>query len=336
MKSFFKSNAFKSVVVLLVIALVSGILLSVFNDVLYVSAEERLARTLSKIYGQSVDTSKVREIPVEEEQKTNAYGSVELVYLLEDGNYLIKSSGVGGFKNGTVTLWTVLDCDGSFDDGTLDWKGVGKVVYETNKSQTYITKTTGMYAEFALHNDELINGAVFSTMSSEGIQNLTAGASFSSAAINNAVNAAITYFRNVYLGTKNTYRFEDYIDVAASSATVAGEHVEYALTIKTNMPAKQFKIEIAVENGAISSYEIKENGSTKDYIKNMPSEIKDGTLFVGKNETTILTLLNEKGALTQESGLLGTNATKSVESCVRAAAFAVCNYALVKEQGGLL
>ncbi len=333
MKAFLKSNAFRSVLILIAIALVSGLLLSVFNDVLYVSAEERLARTLTKIYGKSIDAT---EQTVNEEHRTNAYGEVELVYLLEDGNFLIKSTGNGGFKNGKVTLWTVLDCSPSAD-GDTQWNGVGKVVYESNIKQSYISKTSGMYSEFTLHNGELLQGALFTTdKGGDDITNITAGASMSSAAINNAVNAAIVYFRNVYLGAENKYLYEDYIDVKNSTATVGEGKIDYALTVKGNSPAKQFLIDITVENGIITAYEIKTNGSSPaSYADKMPAEVKDGTLFVGKDEAQIKALLTDKGALTTESGLLSSGATRSTESCVRAAAFAVCNYALVLGQGGL-
>ena len=50
-KEFFKSNAFKSLAVLIAIVLVAGALLAIFNDTLYISDEERLNRTLSKIDG---------------------------------------------------------------------------------------------------------------------------------------------------------------------------------------------------------------------------------------------------------------------------------------------
>ena len=43
-KEFFKSNAFKSLAVLICIVLVAGLLLAIFNDLLYISDEERRSR----------------------------------------------------------------------------------------------------------------------------------------------------------------------------------------------------------------------------------------------------------------------------------------------------
>ena len=53
-RQFFKSNAFKSLAVLIAIVLVAGGLLAIFNDLLYISDEERLNRILSSIYGEPV------------------------------------------------------------------------------------------------------------------------------------------------------------------------------------------------------------------------------------------------------------------------------------------
>ena len=53
-KQFFKSQAFKCIIVLLVIALISGGLLAILNDVLYVSEEERTMRAIEKVYGKEM------------------------------------------------------------------------------------------------------------------------------------------------------------------------------------------------------------------------------------------------------------------------------------------
>ena len=71
-KQFFKSNAFKSLIVLIAIVLVAGALLAIFNDLLQVTDEERLNRTLSKIYGEPVSAETVE---ISKEDETNVYGS---------------------------------------------------------------------------------------------------------------------------------------------------------------------------------------------------------------------------------------------------------------------
>lgn len=56
-KSFFKSTAFKCIVVLLSIVLLCSVFLTICNALFYVSDEERLNRALSELYdGESVTT----------------------------------------------------------------------------------------------------------------------------------------------------------------------------------------------------------------------------------------------------------------------------------------
>ena len=53
MRKFFSSIWFKCLSVLVAISVVSGGLLAVLNDVLYVSPEERTARAVKSIYGEA-------------------------------------------------------------------------------------------------------------------------------------------------------------------------------------------------------------------------------------------------------------------------------------------
>ena len=52
MKKFFSSIWFKCIATLLLIVLVSGGSISVLNNLLYVSPEERTGRAVKKIYGE--------------------------------------------------------------------------------------------------------------------------------------------------------------------------------------------------------------------------------------------------------------------------------------------
>ena len=90
-KQFFKSETFKCLVVLLCIALVSGGLLSILNDVLYITDEERTMRAIQSIYGKEMQYEE--KTPSETYEVTDV-GYIENVYLLSDGNYLIKATGL--------------------------------------------------------------------------------------------------------------------------------------------------------------------------------------------------------------------------------------------------
>ncbi len=194
----FKNKAFLSLLVLLCIALVAGALLAVFHDLLFVTEEERTARSFAKIYGEAVETQKI-ELP--EEAKKYEKGEVLSVYLAEDGNYLLESKGTGGYK-GTVSVWTVFTCTGSKEAGDLAWTGIGKVVYGSDESESFINKITeDFYGEFTAHDAEVLAGKYFSaTAGTEDIYNVSANVTRSSTAIVNAVNTAIECFKTQILG----------------------------------------------------------------------------------------------------------------------------------------
>ncbi|MGN1077505.1 MAG: hypothetical protein ACI4ST_03235 [Candidatus Gallimonas sp.] len=326
-KKFFKSTAFKSVSVLLAIVLIAGALLAILNDVLYVTPAERRNRVFAKIYGGNVTE---REVLLGENDDPISYpsGTVSQAYFMSDGSYAVQATGKGGFSGGSITVWVIFSCAGDRENGNLALEGIEKVVYESNVNQSYINRfTSENYNVFTLHDGELKEGLYFG----DDIEVIKTGASapFTFAALTNAVNASLRYFREELAGEieENPYEYADYINLNSSSWTTGENKVEYALTVKGNSPAREFIIDITVEDGRITAYEIVTNGSTTDsYTDRMPESVKDGTLFLGKNKAEILALLTDGGALSEASGIVTTGATRSTESCVRAAAFAAANF----------
>lgn len=201
-KEFFKSNAFKSLAVLIAIVLVAGVLLAICNDIFFVSDEERFARSIAKIYGAEVET---QEIELTDAQKTYNNGQVEEAYLvLDDGNYLLHTTGYGGYSggSGTVTLWVVIGCD-AFEDGSPQLTGIEKVVYDSNDGQTLMSNfNTKYYEYFTSQNEAIASGGYFTAIkgSSDPLNNIVAGASQTSNAMVNAVNTALACFRTVISG----------------------------------------------------------------------------------------------------------------------------------------
>ena len=199
-KAFFKSNAFKSLAVLIAIVLVAGALLAICNDLLYISDEERLARSLSKIYGKEVTAE---EVELTNEERSYTYGTVDAVYYIhDDGNYLFQTTGEGGYSNGTVTVWTIVTCTGTREEGNLALTGIEKVVYDSNEGQSFIsTLGDSFYAAFAEQDERVAEGGYFTTTAgSDDIYNIASGASESSNAACNAVNTALACFRTVFMG----------------------------------------------------------------------------------------------------------------------------------------
>lgn len=98
-----------AVLVLVVIALISGALLSVLNNVLYVSDAERTQRDLAKVYDGTFDlTSGQPEI--DEEFASHAeYGEVVYVYKATDGAVVIKTKGTMGYKGQSEIVMAVKD-----------------------------------------------------------------------------------------------------------------------------------------------------------------------------------------------------------------------------------
>lgn len=201
-KAFFKSNAFKSLAVLIAIVLVAGALLAICNDLLYISDDERLARSLSKIYGKEVTAE---EVELTDEERSYTYGTVDAVYYIhDDGNYLFQTTGEGGYSNGngTVTVWTIVTCTGTREEGNLALTGIEKVVYDSNEGQSFIsTLGDSFYAAFAEQDERVAEGGYFTTTAgSDDIYNIASGASESSNAACNAVNTALACFRTAFMG----------------------------------------------------------------------------------------------------------------------------------------
>ncbi len=181
-----KSTAIKAVVVLVSIAVILGGLLAVLNDLLSVSDDERTMRIIKTFYdGQEKNFTVV---DVSEDSKTNDFGTVDTVYSIEDGSYLIKTTGKDGFHGGTVSMWFLA----KVSDG--EFVGFTKVKYADNDGQTLMSNFSDEYYDDYV-GDGVKNG-FYSTKSGVNVKTM-AGATYSSNAVNNAVNCAYDYIQNV-------------------------------------------------------------------------------------------------------------------------------------------
>lgn len=178
-KSFFKSTAFKCLITLLSIILICCIFLTFCNALFYVSDAERLDRAVAKIYGKSVTTE---EVILAEGEETQTNATIQAAYVVvDDGNYLVKSTGKGGFSGGSVTCWVVV----TLSAGEVN--GIQKVVIDSNVGQSYIGKVTDAFLN-SFTNEYKAEYTV-----SDGY--VSAGASYSSTAICNSVNGAIEFVK---------------------------------------------------------------------------------------------------------------------------------------------
>ena len=324
-KQFFKSTAFRALAVLLAITIVAGGLLAIFNDLLYITDEERFNRVIEEIYGGNAKVEKTI-LSTDDEAMTFDNGTVSQVYLMDDGNYLIQATGKNGYNGGTVTVWVVHNFERS------SWKGIGKVVYESNTSQTQMgTFSSSYYELFTQYNDEILDDMLFSA---EGEANtvpaLVAGSSRTSRAFCNAVNTSILYVKSELLGQEVVtykYEYEKYIDMDNSviEADLATKTLNLSLTVKANGEAGAFVIDITVKNGTITAYEIKTNGSTDGYEGDMNADYLDGTFFLEKDAAAIKAILDGSD-VSLDGGTITSGASYSNFSCLIAAAFATANF----------
>ncbi len=183
MKTFFKSDWFKCVAVLLALSVILGGALAILNDVLFVDAEERTARAIKKIYGEEKEYSVVLD---QENGFTCEYGAIDKIYEVGEDT-LYRSTGNNGYKNGTVSLWIKV----VVEDGK---QVIDKVVLDGYDKQTLMSKFTSSYYDGFLTDitDAVTSGQFFSPKTDgEGLKNPMSGATKSANAICNAVNCVI-------------------------------------------------------------------------------------------------------------------------------------------------
>ena len=321
-KQFFKSTAFKCIAVLLSILLICGVLLTVCNSLFFVSEEERFARAVNKIYGKQVETVKVE---ITEDMTTKfSTSQINEAHKVEDGNYLIKSTGKQGF-GGDVVCWVVVRMS---EDGN-SVLGAGSIAIDKAAGESYVSKIDkSELAQFS--KIEYTEGFEYE-LGVGGKDYIATGASYTMRAISNAVNGAIEFVTVNMLGgeaKKNPYEglpHSEFIDPSTTYA-VSGTEVTYNIKTTPNAPANNFKltIKVTVDNGTaiISEYAIAPdgNGSTNDHYKGLMATLTNN--LTGKT----LANIEEYLADTTEGGALKTGATKSNVLCYEAAAFALANY----------
>lgn len=202
LKDFFKSNSFRCIVVLLVIALVCGTVLAICNDLFYVSDEEVKLRSMAKIYDGEV--SELVEVDLGGyETEFTAFGCgavIKEAMTAPGGVWLVKSKGDKcGYQNGSVVLWVSLTAE----SGKLT--AINKVILESyDSSQTLIKSINDEFlAQYASedYKDVVTGGKHFTNVKMSKEDNTPAtevvasGATYTSKAVNAAVNGAMDFVR---------------------------------------------------------------------------------------------------------------------------------------------
>ncbi|MGN1373107.1 MAG: hypothetical protein ACI4VK_03550 [Candidatus Coproplasma sp.] len=360
-KQFFKGKAFKCLIVLMCILLMSGAILTIAYGFLEVYAGERLQRAVNKIYpDQSVNIYGKDDKLIDSNEK-NPESLVETTITLGDANvlsayritftdksdvhYLVQSQGMGGYSEGTVTCWVAINVDTS----AQSIKNIAKVQIGESSGQTFMDKiTTTMLDSFT---KSLPEGGFDP---SDGY--ISTGATKSSTAICNAVNGAVKYVNTVVFNNVDVNPYEEleliqYINVnkgktEAKFAEGSTTDVEYTV-ITRGKEANPFTIRIVVDaEKKIKEYQIIINGSTEgehgeDYSALMPASVKNGSLFVGKGLSFFTDIYGDNMTYKGVTGIDGDTVTTGASStgfasnstylCMYAGAFATKNYDAVVE-----
>lgn len=351
-KKFFKGNAFKSIVALLCVLLVSGLFLCTAYGFLEVTAGEKLQRAIKGIYGTSVQVygKDDAEITAEDTdpkgliEKKVTVGNAEILQMYKivfgkdessETDYLVQSKGKGGYGGGSVTCWVAL----TYDQSGIT--GIRNVQIADNSGQSFIGKITDGFLKS------------FSTGYEEGVEHFTtgdgyvsSGASLSSAAICNAVNGAVTYVKEEVFGNVTENKFNNFefmyiyntnneqvqlIDTVASDYAVDGNTVTYSLITCGNGRAGSFELDIVVEGdgetGTVKTFTIIENGSTGP---NWANKVEQSVAsYQNKGLDFFKNILGDDlrySDFTPDGTNVQTGASHSNFICLCAGAFATANY----------
>lgn len=175
-------NYIKPIVVMLVIILFCGGLLAVLSDLLFVDESERIQRAINNIYKDTpVQLEEKIEVDSIDMSEFNETGVVKACYKLDNGDYLVLSTGKKGYSNGTVTTYVAITED----------LVVKQVQQEDYTGQTLMSKLTGLYQKF-------INKTANNTI--DEVIEVETGATYSAKAASNSVYVALQFVAKVIGG----------------------------------------------------------------------------------------------------------------------------------------
>ncbi|MGN0824488.1 MAG: hypothetical protein ACI4MB_05405 [Candidatus Coproplasma sp.] len=329
-KQFFKGKAFKSIVVLLCVLLVSGILLSVCWGFLEVTDEERFNRKINAMYGGETVTAVEQDISQKNTSVSGAY--VQNVWKIEEKkDYLVQAASRG--YGGDIICWVAVSLDNDMKSVT----GIRKVIKYAVKDAAELIGNIGeeVYEKFST---DYVDGKEFAYGTEGNSEYINTGASHTLSAICNCVNGSVGFVKAYASGVDINDPLEglthtDKIDGDKTDWSSENGVVTYNVVTQSNGQAKAFTltIKVAKENdvAVITEYTIVTNGSTNGYDEEMAEQANDLT---GKKLADVEGYLAD----TAVGGALMTGATKSNTLCYKAAAFALANYdtCLTTPKGG--
>lgn len=189
MKSSVK-NILIPVIVLVIIALISGVLLAVVNQFTTVSEEELEERTIKKI-NEVYECSEGFEKITYEASDKNVNDSIKYFYKAKDGKdtYVVVSSGKGGY-GGEVEMYTV-----------FSGKEIIKIGKGANKETPGVSDNAlseNYFERFYNIDVTQIDGFTLGGTEDNSVDGVS-GATFSSTGVLNAVSNASKFYKEYYM-----------------------------------------------------------------------------------------------------------------------------------------
>ncbi|MGN1104909.1 MAG: hypothetical protein ACI4QI_08580 [Candidatus Coproplasma sp.] len=187
-KQFFKGKAFKSIVVLLCVLLVSGILLSVCWGFLEVTDEERFARKINAVY--SGETVTAVEEDISDKTTSISGATIQNVWFIEEkSDYLVQAASRG--YGGDIICWVAITVDAD-----KNVTGIRKVIKYAVKDAAELIGNIGdeVYEKFAT---DYVDGKVFDYGTEGSSEQIKTGASHTLSAICNCVNGSVEFVKGL-------------------------------------------------------------------------------------------------------------------------------------------
>ena len=332
-KQFFKSTAFKCIITLLCVLLISGVFLTLAYGFLEVTDEEKFNRKVGNLYsdGASV-TTEDRNI---ESTKVGSSTMEKLWFIPEKNDYLVQVSSKG--RDGAIVTWVIVEMDST----NKKVEGVGTVLVYDKVASEYADKIPGWNTNIENFSKDYKDGIVYAYGTKGDPMYINTGASISFTTISNSVNDAITFVKAYASGGSieksplEDFLYTENIDINSMEIPMLEDgKVTYTIKTKGYGASDPFTITVVVNSEKkIESFTVDATGANNGYESMMP-DVEN--IFKGKDLSYFTGLYGEdmeyKGVASFDDTTITTGASNanvasnSTYLCMYAGAFATANY----------
>lgn len=324
-KEFFKSKAFKCILVLLCVLLSSGIILSVAYGFLQVTDEERFARKINAVYdGETVTAEEIEDLG-----SVTSYdgATIQQVWLIKKKNdYLVQSSSRG--YGGDIVCWVAI----SMNDSLTQISGIRKVIKYSVADSAELISNIGddVYDKFTT---DYVAGKKFTYGTDSSDEYISTGASYSLSAVCNCVNGAVSYITAKCGATASVDPFADltvpeWVSRSAEETywSVENDSVVYSVRVNAGVPAAiDCDITVATDTNGEATIVSFSSNAEEQTTESYRDKIAAATKSLNNATIEIIDFY-----LADDTGVyLNTGATRTNTACYNAAKFALVNYGAI-------